>query len=157
MSTPTGLTPAACHVSRYFTLRNPHSGLVLEGTSPYVTIQHYTGTDAQLWYLEYLDGGLVYIINKSNGKVIDVENWKALGNTNVLLREKIGLTGNICPADEHANAACQKWYIHYKSVIVNACAKSALEIRDFVYNPGAIPRTWGEHDGDNQIFTFQYV
>ena len=59
-------TPGVCHLKQYFILRNPHSGLVLEGTSPYVRIQHYIGVDTQLWSLEYLPGGLVHIINKSN-------------------------------------------------------------------------------------------
>ncbi|XP_063904925.1 uncharacterized protein LOC135123993 [Zophobas morio] len=148
---------------QYFVLKNPHSGYVLDASQEWVTLQQFTGFTTQHWRLEAATGGQFYIVNKFQGKVLDLDYRYPIKNSWVVVSNKIDDCKNECsPINMKTKAsmnigACQKWYVHYGGFIVNSCGKYAVEIRKDNYTAGVYLETWDLSEKDNQKFTFLYV
>ncbi|EFA05980.1 hypothetical protein TcasGA2_TC008806 [Tribolium castaneum] len=130
------------HHDKYAVIRNQRSGLVLDASDCVVKIQHFTGFPAQLWKLEDACPGKFFIVNKGNGKVLDIDGGLKNGS-NLLTYQKHG-------------GSNQQWHVNSDGTIVSADGNLAVDICRENYTPGNNLIAYRKHGGANQQFTFQY-
>ncbi|KAJ3646725.1 hypothetical protein Zmor_024300 [Zophobas morio] len=148
----------------YFVIRNPHSGLVLDASEDFITLQEFTGFSTQKWRLEPTKDGSFYIINKSTEKVLDIDYRYSIKNSWVVVSHKIDdyyvncrfNNGTITPAAKTIHA-CQKWFVQYGSYIINACDYYVVEIKNEVYKSGVYLETGAVDWKANERFKLQYI
>ncbi|KYB26096.1 uncharacterized protein LOC103313782 [Tribolium castaneum] len=90
----------------YVYLRNPASGLVLEAkpANLNITFVHATGVSSQLWAPEYLGKQKFNIINKGNGKYIELNKFN-------------GTLYNLVTKPKRAGDPLQQWYLSYDNIV----------------------------------------
>ncbi|KAJ3666687.1 hypothetical protein Zmor_002121 [Zophobas morio] len=127
---------------KYAVIRNQTSGLVLDASEHVLKIQHFTGFAAQLWKFENAAPGTFYIVNKGNGKVIDIEGGIKSGNNVITFCKNGGVT--------------QQWFVNSDDTIVSAEGNLAIDIFEGKYPPGNKLIAHTRHGAINQQFHFQY-
>ncbi|RZC32329.1 uncharacterized protein BDFB_003349 [Asbolus verrucosus] len=123
-------------------IKNPKSGLVLDGSEYIVKVQNFTKSPGQFWTLECVDHGRFVITNKANGKVLDIEG----GAKNL---------ASLITFNRHGGLN-QLWYIHNNKTIISAGGNLAIDIFQAKYNPGNRVIAFNTHANENQLFQFQY-
>ncbi|XP_044264261.1 endo-1,4-beta-xylanase A-like [Tribolium madens] len=132
---------AHCH-GKYAVIRNQKSGLVLDANEYVVKVQHFTGFPSQLWKLEEACPGKFFIVNKGNGKVLDIQGGLNNGSNLITYQKHGGLN--------------QQWYVNSDGTIVSAGGNFAVDICSEKYAAGNNLIAYRKHGGANQQFTFQY-
>ncbi|RZC42928.1 RicinB lectin 2 domain containing protein [Asbolus verrucosus] len=116
--------------------------LVLDGSQYELKLQHLAGNPTQLWTLESTDHGTFFIINKGNGKVLDIQGG-AENRANLITYNKHGGTN-------------QQWHINSDRTIVSAAGNLAVDIYEGKYHAGNRIVAFKTHGNDNQQFHLQH-
>ncbi|KAJ3636511.1 hypothetical protein MTP99_000052 [Tenebrio molitor] len=123
-------------------IKNPKSGLVLDASEYNVKLQKYTGKLSQLWKLECIDYGRFIIINRDNGKVLDIEGGTK-SEAKLITFKRHGETN-------------QQWHFNSDGTIVCPEKTLAVDIYGGKYTEGNNIIAFPKHGIHNQVFQLEY-
>lgn len=140
-------------------IRNPISGLVLDGSKDVITVENSNNEDTQLWFVRHTQAGRAYIINKDTEYLLKTTLLILSNNMfffrRALVPQSMTSSSVVTTADVSNETLLQQWYIQKDGTIANAVVNYVLDISDGNLVAGETLIIYSQRNSStNQIFDF---